>query len=68
MPIYEFNCTRCQERFEEILRSVAQAEEVVCPECGSEKVDRLPSGFARIGAGSDPGPRPSCGPSSGGFT
>ncbi|MBW2260618.1 MAG: zinc ribbon domain-containing protein [Deltaproteobacteria bacterium] len=68
MPIYEFHCTRCQERFEEILRNLDQAEEVVCPECGSERVDRLQSGFATLGAGSGPGPQSSCGPSSGGFT
>lgn len=68
MPIYEFHCGRCEERFEELVRNLEQAREVVCPECGSEDVERLQSGFATVGAGSDAGSIASCGPSSGGFT
>lgn len=66
MPIYEFRCRRCEEQFEEIVRNLEQAEEVVCPECGSDQVERLQSGFATIGT--DHAAAPSCGPSSGGFT
>lgn len=68
MPLYEFQCTVCEERFEEIVRSREQAEEVVCPECGSD-VRRLQSGFATIGSGEGRGraSAPSCS-SSGRFT
>lgn len=69
MPLYEFHCPRCEERFEELVRSLEQADEVVCPECGSRDVKRLQSGFATPGSGSGStgAPAPSCS-SSGGFT
>ena len=34
MPIYEYECEACGERFEELV-AVTTAE-VPCPECGSE--------------------------------
>jgi putative FmdB family regulatory protein len=33
MPIYEFECEKCRNRFEELLS--AGAEDPACPECGS---------------------------------
>lgn len=47
MPIYEYSCEKCQNKFEEIVLG----EEIInCPECGSEKVRQLMSGFrARCG-------------------
>ena len=58
MPLYEFECTRCSERFEEILRNLEQAAEVTCPECGCEDVERLQSGFATIGGSGGEGVSP----------
>ena len=42
MPIYEFDCESCGERFEELVGSHVglEAADVVCPECGSKKVER----------------------------
>ena len=50
MPIYDYRCTDCDERYDELVR---RAEDVVtCPACGSEHSERLLSVFAGIGASS----------------
>jgi putative FmdB family regulatory protein len=43
VPIYEFACRSCDHRFEELVGSHVgvNAEDVVCPECGSADVERL---------------------------
>jgi putative FmdB family regulatory protein len=42
VPIYEFDCQSCGDRFEELVGSHVGVEtaDVVCPECGSAKVER----------------------------
>jgi putative FmdB family regulatory protein len=42
MPVYEYVCTRCGERFER-LASYAEADRVSCQGCGSDRVRRLVS-------------------------
>ncbi len=54
MPIYEYECEGCGERFEELV--AADAALVPCPECGSERTKRListvsPPGRMPRGAG-----------------
>jgi putative FmdB family regulatory protein len=44
MPIYEYRCTGCQERFEELVSASASAPP--CPICGSIEVARVFSPFA----------------------
>ena len=71
MPIYEYRCRDCGERFEE-LRSVRESESdegLECPRCGERRVERLLSAFSAFAtsspAGSSPGGSPggsSCGP------
>jgi len=46
MPIYEFECEACGERFEEL---VAAGAAVACGSCGSERTRRLYSGVAPPG-------------------
>jgi putative FmdB family regulatory protein len=43
MPIYEFRCDQCGQRFEELVGSHVglKAEEVRCPACGRNRVERL---------------------------
>ncbi len=40
MPIYEYRCEGCQERFEEFL-STSDKPTPPCPKCGNENVTRL---------------------------
>jgi len=46
MPIYEYQCEKCEHRFEQLVKSMNDTDGAVCPECGSKKVERLPSVFA----------------------
>ena len=48
MPIYEYRCASCAERFEQLVRSADAA--VACPTCGGADVDRLLSTFSRVGS------------------
>jgi putative FmdB family regulatory protein len=45
MPIYEYRCQECGEKFEKLVRSSAQADEVECPRCHQVHVKRLLSLF-----------------------
>jgi putative FmdB family regulatory protein len=42
VPIYEFRCESCDHRFEELVGSHVglEAADVICPDCGSAKVER----------------------------
>lgn len=45
MPIYEFDCRPCKDRFE-LLISLSRVDEAKCPNCGSDKVTRVMSMFS----------------------
>jgi putative FmdB family regulatory protein len=56
MPIYDYRCTDCDERYDQLVR---RAEDVVaCQSCGSEHSERLLSVFAGIGTGGKPASTP----------
>jgi len=50
MPIFEYRCEDCGQRFDAFFRRADEAEEkqVTCSECGSDKVRKL---FSVIGLG-----------------
>ena len=48
MPIYEYECHNCGEKFEKLVRSINGAEPVACPGCQSEAVKRGLSAFATV--------------------
>lgn len=52
MPVYEYRCEECDERFEVFVRSSAQQAAPSCPQCGSGKVKRAISLFGVSGTGS----------------
>ncbi len=68
MPLYEFTCEDCGATFEELVSAALDALGLTCPECGSEKVEKLVSRFASGGSGGTDGGGSSCGPGSGRFT
>jgi putative FmdB family regulatory protein len=44
VPIYEFVCQSCEQRFEELVGQVGTSESAVrCPACGGAEVERLVS-------------------------
>jgi putative FmdB family regulatory protein len=42
MPIYEYRCEKCEERYEEFLHT-SDKPAPPCPKCGSEDTERLMS-------------------------
>ena len=50
MPIYEYRCGSCRELFEALVYS---STKVVCPECGSEELEKQFSSFAVGGSAPD---------------
>ena len=56
MPLYEYRCRGCGERFEVLQRMGAGAAEVLCPSCGAEHPEKLLSTFAAsVGSGDSGG-------------
>ncbi len=51
MPIFEFVCNTCEKPFEELVRSANAVDEVICPQCGSTKVQKQISMFASRSSG-----------------
>lgn len=54
MPIYEYTCEVCGERFDHLWTSVAAAEKaagqpLICPHCGSDTTQRVVSQVAVLG-------------------
>jgi putative FmdB family regulatory protein len=45
MPIYEYECRKCKERFEVIQRINEDTSDVQCPKCRAHKPKRVLSGF-----------------------
>jgi putative FmdB family regulatory protein len=46
MPIYEYRCERCAERFEQLVPLRAEHPPVTCPRCGTQEIRKLLSAFA----------------------
>ena len=64
MPIYEYQCKKCESRFEAIRPMGDQGRGMACPDCGAKSPKRLPSTFATSSSGGDACPSaPACGAS-----
>ena len=48
MPIYEYRCLDCRRRVSILVRSISNPGTPACPRCGSQKLERLMSRFARV--------------------
>lgn len=64
MPIYEYRCEECNERFELFVRSGVKPEDLVCPVCGSSRVVKVISLFG-VQSGTGREAADSCMPTSG---
>lgn len=68
MPIYEYICQDCGERYEKLVRPGTDKVELVCPRCGSQRAQKALSLFGlRASSGLSHGTStssssPSCGP------
>ena len=73
MPLYEYRCAGCGERFEVLQRLGAGSESLTCPRCGAAEPERQLSTFAAAAGLSAAAARssaqaPSCGGVRSGFT
>lgn len=59
MPMYEYACQSCEHQFEAL---VLNGEAVECPQCQSERLERLLSVPARPRTGGTSLPMSSCNP------
>jgi len=55
MPMFEYVCRACGERFEEIRSRDQKQPAPACPACSSEQVIKLFSSFASLSPGSPSG-------------
>ena len=46
MPLYSYQCTACQAEFEMLVRS---SDTPACPQCGSDKLERMIGALAPAG-------------------
>ncbi|MHB8878617.1 MAG: FmdB family zinc ribbon protein [Myxococcaceae bacterium] len=67
MPLFDFRCPACGERFERLVRASDAAALVVCPACDRPGAQRQLSAPARTASGSAGESGGSCVPR-GGFT
>jgi len=51
MPIYEYRCESCAQKFEVLTRFAERDNAQVCPACESTKTRVLVSSFASFGSG-----------------
>ncbi len=52
MPIYEYECVKCKERFEVLQKMNEDSSRVRCPRCNADKPRRVLSTFSSGSAGS----------------
>jgi putative FmdB family regulatory protein len=43
MPVFEYRCKKCGEKFEKLVMN--KSEKIVCSKCGSEDLEKLFSTF-----------------------
>lgn len=66
MPIYEYACVECGEKFDRFVRSMNSCEETTCPKCGSAHVKKAFSVFGFSGTSMPSGASAaSCAPTGG---
>ena len=54
MPIYEYICTACNERFSLLRKINADEQDAECPKCASKQAKKVMSSFC-CSSGSDAG-------------
>ena len=61
MPIYEYECGKCKERFEVIQKIGGEDAGLCCPKCNADKPTRVLSAFCSGPSRGAAGPAPSSG-------
>lgn len=64
MPIYEFECHQCRNKFDELVSVSVNLQKIVCPQCGANSPRKLVSAFGFSSGGKSVGSTGSSGCSS----
>jgi len=59
MPIYEYHCKQCGNKFEKLVKLSTKTAEIECPRCGMRRAEKTVSLFGTTGS---PSLGASCGP------
>ncbi len=57
MPIYEYLCQGCGQKFEKLVRRAEEAEGLSCPSCGEKHLKQEYSTFAAHASSGNPQPQ-----------
>jgi len=71
MPIYEYQCRKCEKVFEVIQKVNEGGEKLTCPSCGAKKPEKVMSccsSFSKGAESASSAPSSSCGSSSSRFS
>jgi putative FmdB family regulatory protein len=60
VPLYEYRCSQCSEKFERLVRMVDAEGQIACPKCGAVETKRLVSAFGFIGSNASTASGESC--------
>ncbi|MBM3123343.1 MAG: zinc ribbon domain-containing protein [Chloroflexi bacterium] len=52
MPVYEYDCEACGDRFDKLVLNTARDPKIQCPRCGSDQVSKRLSLIASSSGGS----------------
>lgn len=63
MPLYEYRCTECGEKFEKLVRMADADRAPECPKCGAPEAKRQVSAFGFVGFSAGRSSAESCAPS-----
>ncbi len=50
MPIFEYQCEKCEKQFEKLLFAGEDEKNIVCPQCGSHEVQKMMSACSFMGS------------------
>jgi|UniRef100_A0A7V3RG71 putative FmdB family regulatory protein len=51
MPIFEFLCKKCSNKFEDLILKNDDLKDIQCPRCGAKEIEKLFSLFGFCGTG-----------------
>ena len=60
MPLYEYQCKKCERKFETLVSSSKTNDAVECPSCGSDETTKLLSSFCALAGTKNSSSKSSC--------
>ncbi len=58
MPLFEYECSKCEHQFAELIMEKEEENKLRCPKCSSKKLERIFSSFGIVSDLSTNMPKP----------